>query len=65
MEGVKDVVSVESAVKKKRVPRFEEVEEPVVLPGPPTESPGMLTKIQVTRILEVFAEGVGLVVWHQ
>uniref|UniRef100_H3AQQ6 U4/U6 small nuclear ribonucleoprotein Prp3 n=1 Tax=Latimeria chalumnae TaxID=7897 RepID=H3AQQ6_LATCH len=35
-----------SAVKKRRIPRFEEVEEPEVLPGPPTESPGMLTKIQ-------------------
>lgn len=34
-------------VKRKRVPRFEEVEEPEVLPAPPTESPGMLTKIQV------------------
>nr|AAT68119.1 U4/U6-associated splicing factor HPRP3 [Danio rerio] len=52
MEGVKDVVSVESAVKKKRVPRFEEVEEPVVLPGPPTESPGMLTKIQIKQMME-------------
>lgn len=50
MEGVKDGDGVESAVKKKRVPRFEEVEEPAVLPGPPTESPGMLTKMQVTRI---------------
>ncbi|TRY83299.1 hypothetical protein DNTS_006030 [Danionella cerebrum] len=43
MEGMKDV---ESTVKKKRVPRFEEVEEPVVTPGPPEESPGMLTKMQ-------------------
>ncbi|KTF72843.1 hypothetical protein cypCar_00048482, partial [Cyprinus carpio] len=46
VEGVKDGDGVESAVKKKRVPRFEEVEEPAVLPGPPTESPGMLTKMQ-------------------
>lgn len=50
MEGVKDGDNVESVVKKKRVPRFEEVEEPPVLPGPPTESPGMLTKMQVTHI---------------
>lgn len=49
MEGVKDGGSVESATKRKRVPRFEEVEEPAVLPGPPTESPGMLTKMQVTH----------------
>ena len=34
-------------VKRKRVPRFEEVEEPEVIPGPPAESPGMLTKMQV------------------
>lgn len=33
--------------KRKRVPRFQEVEEPEVIPGPPTESPGMLTKMQV------------------
>lgn len=35
-----------TAPKRKRVPRFEEVEEPEVIPGPP-ESPGMLTKMQV------------------
>lgn len=35
------------APKRKRVPRFEEVEEPEVIPGPPAESPGMLTKMQV------------------
>lgn len=35
--------------KRKRVPRFEEVEEPEVIPGPPSESPGMLTKMQVCR----------------
>uniref|UniRef100_A0A9J8C7E0 U4/U6 small nuclear ribonucleoprotein Prp3 n=1 Tax=Cyprinus carpio carpio TaxID=630221 RepID=A0A9J8C7E0_CYPCA len=44
--------SVESVVKKKRVPRFEEVEEPPVLPGPPTESPGMLTKMQIKQMME-------------
>lgn len=33
--------------KRKRVPRFEEVEEPEVIPGPTSESPGMLTKMQV------------------
>lgn len=36
-----------TVVKRKRVPRFEEVEEPEVIPGPPSESPGMLTKMQV------------------
>uniref|UniRef100_A0A6Q2XBZ1 U4/U6 small nuclear ribonucleoprotein Prp3 n=1 Tax=Esox lucius TaxID=8010 RepID=A0A6Q2XBZ1_ESOLU len=39
-------------VKRKRVPRFEEVEEPEVLPGPPAESPGMLTKIQIKQMME-------------
>lgn len=37
--------------KKKRFPRFEEVDEPEVIPGPPSESPGMLTKMQVSRRL--------------
>lgn len=54
MEGMRDGTSVESATKKKRVPRFEEVEEPAVLPGPPTESPGMLTKMQVTHTFRTF-----------
>lgn len=36
-----------TTAKRKRVPRFEEVEEPEVIPGPPSESPGMLTKMQV------------------
>lgn len=37
-----------TTVKRKRVPRFEEVvEEPELVPGPPSESPGMLTKMQV------------------
>uniref|UniRef100_A0A3P8SCT4 U4/U6 small nuclear ribonucleoprotein Prp3 n=1 Tax=Amphiprion percula TaxID=161767 RepID=A0A3P8SCT4_AMPPE len=31
-----------TTAKRKRVPRFEEVEEPEVIPGPPAESPGML-----------------------
>ncbi|XP_056619307.1 U4/U6 small nuclear ribonucleoprotein Prp3 [Triplophysa dalaica] len=52
VEGVKDGGSVESATKRKRVPRFEEVEEPAVLPGPPTESPGMLTKMQIKQMME-------------
>ncbi|XP_018415403.1 PREDICTED: U4/U6 small nuclear ribonucleoprotein Prp3 isoform X2 [Nanorana parkeri] len=38
--------------KKKRVPRFEEVEEPEVIPGPPSESPGMLTKMQIKQMME-------------
>ncbi|XP_036394822.1 U4/U6 small nuclear ribonucleoprotein Prp3 [Megalops cyprinoides] len=42
----------EGAVKRKRVPRFEEVEEPEVLPGPPPESPGMLTKMQIKQMME-------------
>uniref|UniRef100_A0AAY4AFL9 U4/U6 small nuclear ribonucleoprotein Prp3 n=1 Tax=Denticeps clupeoides TaxID=299321 RepID=A0AAY4AFL9_9TELE len=40
------------AVKKKRVPRFDVVEEPEVLPAPPTESPGMLTKMQIKQMME-------------
>lgn len=36
-----------TTAKRKRVPRFQEVEEPEVIPGPPSESPGMLTKMQV------------------
>ncbi|XP_048008180.1 U4/U6 small nuclear ribonucleoprotein Prp3 isoform X1 [Megalobrama amblycephala] len=52
VEGVKDGHSVDTAVKKKRVPRFEEVDEPAVLPGPPTESPGMLTKMQIKQMME-------------
>ncbi|XP_062321946.1 U4/U6 small nuclear ribonucleoprotein Prp3 isoform X1 [Osmerus eperlanus] len=39
-------------VKRKRVPRFEEVEEPEVIPGPPAESPGMLTKMQIKQMME-------------
>uniref|UniRef100_A0A8C7LPT7 U4/U6 small nuclear ribonucleoprotein Prp3 n=1 Tax=Oncorhynchus mykiss TaxID=8022 RepID=A0A8C7LPT7_ONCMY len=39
-------------VKRKRVPRFEEVEEPEVVPAPPTESPVMLTKIQIKQMME-------------
>uniref|UniRef100_A0A4W6FS88 U4/U6 small nuclear ribonucleoprotein Prp3 n=1 Tax=Lates calcarifer TaxID=8187 RepID=A0A4W6FS88_LATCA len=41
-----------TAAKRKRVPRFEEVEEPEVIPGPPTESPGMLTKMQIKQMME-------------
>eukprot|EP00064_Thunnus_orientalis_P016653 superscaffoldBa00003350_g16722 len=40
-----------TAAKRKRVPRFEEVEEPEVIPGPP-ESPGMLTKMQIKQMME-------------
>lgn len=47
VEGAKDGETGDVAAKRKRVPRFEEVEEPEVLPGPPSESPGMLTKMQV------------------
>ncbi|XP_018590550.1 U4/U6 small nuclear ribonucleoprotein Prp3 isoform X1 [Scleropages formosus] len=45
-------VATEVAPKKKRVPRFAEVEEPEVLPGPPPESPGMLTKMQIKQMME-------------
>ncbi|KAM9293834.1 U4/U6 small nuclear ribonucleoprotein Prp3 [Gastrophryne carolinensis] len=38
--------------KKKRTPRFEEVEEPELIPGPPSESPGMLTKMQIKQMME-------------
>ena len=50
MFGDDSEVSKESSgVKKRRIPRFEEVEdEPEVIPGPPSESPGMLTKLQVS-----------------
>lgn len=50
MFGDDSEISKESSgVKKRRIPRFEEVEEePEVIPGPPTESPGMLTKLQVS-----------------
>ncbi|XP_072250288.1 U4/U6 small nuclear ribonucleoprotein Prp3 isoform X2 [Leuresthes tenuis] len=41
-----------TTAKRKRVPRFEEVEEPEVIPGPPSESPGMLTKIQIKQMME-------------
>ncbi|XP_041798598.1 U4/U6 small nuclear ribonucleoprotein Prp3 [Chelmon rostratus] len=41
-----------TTAKRKRVPRFEEVEEPEVIPGPPSESPGMLTKMQIKQMME-------------
>jgi len=47
--GVKELPPDGTAPKRKRTPRFEEVEEPEVIPGPPPESPGMLTKMQVTN----------------
>ncbi|XP_068426391.1 U4/U6 small nuclear ribonucleoprotein Prp3 [Clinocottus analis] len=40
------------APKRKRVPRFEEVEEPEVIPVPPAETPSMLTKIQIKQMME-------------
>lgn len=44
-----EIAKESSGVKKRRIPRFEEVEEePEVIPGPPSESPGMLTKLQVS-----------------
>lgn len=45
--------SKDSSNKKRRIPRFEEVEEePEVIPGPPSESPGMLTKLQIKQMME-------------
>lgn len=41
-----------TVAKRKRTPRFEEVEEPEVIPGPPSESPGMLTKMQIKQMME-------------
>uniref|UniRef100_A0A1A8NMY7 U4/U6 small nuclear ribonucleoprotein Prp3 n=1 Tax=Nothobranchius rachovii TaxID=451742 RepID=A0A1A8NMY7_9TELE len=41
-----------TTVKRKRVHRFEEVEGPEVIPGPPSESPGMLTKMQIKQMME-------------
>ncbi|XP_072316515.1 U4/U6 small nuclear ribonucleoprotein Prp3 [Eucyclogobius newberryi] len=41
-----------TVVKRKRVPRFEEVEEPDVLPTPTMESPGMLSKMQIKQMME-------------
>uniref|UniRef100_A0A3P9I2H0 U4/U6 small nuclear ribonucleoprotein Prp3 n=1 Tax=Oryzias latipes TaxID=8090 RepID=A0A3P9I2H0_ORYLA len=41
-----------TVVKRKRTPRFQEVEEPEVIPGPPSESPGMLTKLQIKQMME-------------
>ncbi|MEQ2164328.1 hypothetical protein GOODEAATRI_005562 [Goodea atripinnis] len=48
-----------TTAKRKRVPRFQEVEEPEVIPGPQSESPGMLTKMQadVSRLLGTPAGG--------
>ncbi|KAG9345422.1 hypothetical protein JZ751_009969 [Albula glossodonta] len=52
-EGGRDPpIGLGGEVKRKRVPRFEEVEEPEVLPGPPAESPGMLTKMQIKQMME-------------
>ncbi|XP_041430111.1 U4/U6 small nuclear ribonucleoprotein Prp3 isoform X1 [Xenopus laevis] len=48
-----DLSKDSSNSKKKRIPRFSEVEEePEVIPGPPSESPGMLTKIQIKQMME-------------
>lgn len=52
VEGAKDGESGEGAAKRKRVPRFEEVEEPEVISGPQAESPAMLTKMQIKQMME-------------
>lgn len=41
-----------TVAKRKRVPRFEEVEEPEVQPVPPSENPSMLTKTQIKQMME-------------
>ncbi|XP_061885650.1 U4/U6 small nuclear ribonucleoprotein Prp3 [Entelurus aequoreus] len=47
------VESAEGTVpKRKRVPRFQEVEEPEVTAGPPAESPVMLSKMQIKQMME-------------
>ncbi|XP_059909664.1 U4/U6 small nuclear ribonucleoprotein Prp3 isoform X1 [Gadus macrocephalus] len=52
MGGIKELPQDATAPKRKRTPRFEEVEEPEVIPGPPAESPGMLTKMQIKQMME-------------
>uniref|UniRef100_A0A8C5FTD0 U4/U6 small nuclear ribonucleoprotein Prp3 n=1 Tax=Gadus morhua TaxID=8049 RepID=A0A8C5FTD0_GADMO len=52
MGGIKELPQDATAPKRKRTPRFEEVEEPEVIPGPPPESPGMLTKMQIKQMME-------------
>ncbi|XP_062394074.1 U4/U6 small nuclear ribonucleoprotein Prp3 isoform X1 [Sardina pilchardus] len=54
MEAMKEAPEAgDSATKKKRAHRFQEVpEEPEVIPGPPAESPGMLTKMQIKQMME-------------
>uniref|UniRef100_A0AAQ4RJM7 U4/U6 small nuclear ribonucleoprotein Prp3 n=1 Tax=Gasterosteus aculeatus aculeatus TaxID=481459 RepID=A0AAQ4RJM7_GASAC len=41
-----------TAPKRKRVPRFQEVEEPEAVPAPPPEIPAMLTKMQIKQMME-------------
>ncbi|XP_053288158.1 U4/U6 small nuclear ribonucleoprotein Prp3 [Pleuronectes platessa] len=41
-----------TVAKRKRVPRFEEVEEREVIPAPPSESSTMLTKLQIKQMME-------------
>ncbi|CAL8247268.1 unnamed protein product [Lota lota] len=52
MGGLKELPQDVTTPKRKRTPRFEEVEEPEVIPGPPPESPGMLTKMQIKQMME-------------
>ncbi|KAM8826281.1 U4/U6 small nuclear ribonucleoprotein Prp3 [Synchiropus picturatus] len=53
-EPVKEILESGDAAtpKRKRVHRFQEVEDPEVIPGPPSESPGMLTKMQIKQMME-------------
>ncbi|XP_061633391.1 U4/U6 small nuclear ribonucleoprotein Prp3 [Phyllopteryx taeniolatus] len=53
--GVKSAVATATdgtVTKRKRVPRFQEIEEPEVIPGPPSESPAMLSKMQIKQMME-------------
>eukprot|EP00061_Rhincodon_typus_P017245 g45853.t1 len=50
--GEDSEVTRELSSKRRRILRFEEVEENDIIPGPPTESPGMLTKIQIKQMME-------------
>ncbi|NXQ29410.1 PRPF3 protein, partial [Alaudala cheleensis] len=48
-----EVSKESSGIKKRRISRFEKVEdEPEVIPSPPLEIPGMLTKLQIKQMLE-------------
>ncbi|NWV33536.1 PRPF3 protein, partial [Grantiella picta] len=48
-----EVSKESSGIKKRHIPQFKEVkDEPEVIPGPPSESSGMLTKLQIKQMME-------------